>query len=69
MLKWISLGWRGIVAYFVAGLLAILPLVLTVAIVVWVTTFLTDYLGPTTFVGRTLAALGLDSVRTASSPI
>jgi uncharacterized membrane protein len=59
MLKWISHGWRRIVAYFVAGLLAILPLVLTAAIVVWVTTFLTDYLGPTTFIGRTLAALGL----------
>lgn len=48
------------VAYFVAGLLAILPLVLTVAIVVWVMTFLTDYLGPTTFIGRKLSAVGLE---------
>jgi uncharacterized membrane protein len=59
MLKMLSCGWRRIVAYFVAGLLAVLPLVLTVAIVVWVTTFLSDFLGPGTVVGRALASLGL----------
>ncbi len=59
MIKIIESGWRGVVAYFVAGLLAILPLVLTVAIVVWVTTFLRDFLGPGTLVGRALASVGL----------
>lgn len=60
MLKLISLGWRRLVGYFVAGLLAVLPLVLTVAIVVWVISFLTEYLGPTTFIGRRLSAVGLE---------
>jgi uncharacterized membrane protein len=59
MFKLLSCGWRRIVAYFVAGLLAILPLVLTVAIVIWVTTFLNDYLGPGTAVGKFLASVGL----------
>ena len=59
MLKLLSRGWRRIVAYFVAGLLAILPLVLTIAIVIWVTTFLSDFLGPDTVVGKVLASVGL----------
>jgi uncharacterized membrane protein len=59
MLKMITCGWRRIVAYFVAGLLAVLPLVLTIAIVVWVTTFLSDFLGPGTAVGKALASVGL----------
>lgn len=59
MIKIIESGWRGVVAYFVAGLLAILPLVLTIAIVVWVTTFLRDFLGPGTLIGRFLASVGL----------
>jgi uncharacterized membrane protein len=59
MLKLLSCGWRRIVAYSVAGLLAILPLVLTVAIVIWVTTFLNDYLGPGTVIGKFLASVGL----------
>jgi uncharacterized membrane protein len=42
------------------GLLAILPLVLTIAIVVWVTGFVQNFVGPNSFVGRSLESLGLN---------
>jgi uncharacterized membrane protein len=44
---------------FLAGLLAILPVVLTVAIVVWVAGFVQGYVGPGTLFGGALEALGL----------
>lgn len=59
MLQLITRGWKRIVGYFMAGLLAVLPLVLTVAIVAWVTSFLRDFLGPETMAGRVLAAVGI----------
>lgn len=46
-------------ACFMAGLLAILPLALTVAIVVFVTGFVEGYVGPNTALGRSLSSLGL----------
>ncbi len=58
MQKLMSTLWRRIMGCFLAGLLAVLPLVLTVAIVVWVTGFVKDFIGPETFVGRTLDSLG-----------
>jgi uncharacterized membrane protein len=42
-----------------AGLLAILPLALTVAIVVFVTGFIEGHVGPNTALGRSLESLGL----------
>ena len=51
--------WRRIVACFLVGLLAILPLVLTIAIVVWVTGFVQAYIGPESLLGRSLESLGL----------
>jgi uncharacterized membrane protein len=42
-----------------AGLLAILPLALTVAIVVFVTGIVETYVGPNTALGRSLESLGL----------
>src|SRR5262245_30133891 len=44
---------------FLAGLLAILPVVLTVGVVVWVAGFLQRFLGPDTLFGRALVSLGL----------
>ena len=44
---------------FLAGLFTVLPLVVTIAIVVWVGEFLDDYLGPTTHLGRLLSSVGL----------
>lgn len=52
-------AWRRLVSIFLAGLIAVLPLVLTVAIVVWVTDFVVRYVGPGTLIGRGLELLGL----------
>ena len=53
---------RGIVSTFLAGLFAILPIVITVAIVTWVAGKVHSLLGPTTPVGRTLRSIGLQFV-------
>jgi len=57
--KIFSATWRGIIGCFVAGILAILPLVITVAIVVWVAKLIESVIGPDTFFGAKLRALGL----------
>jgi len=44
---------------FVAGILALLPLMITVAVVTWVGGFVSQFLGPNTVVGRALRAVGL----------
>lgn len=43
---------------FLAGAFAVLPLVVTIAIVIWLAAFLHRYLGPGTPVGRIVQALG-----------
>ncbi|WP_295641930.1 DUF502 domain-containing protein [uncultured Methylibium sp.] len=48
-----------IAGIFLAGLLAALPLAATLLIVVWVLRLLLEYVGPGSFVGRGLVALGL----------
>ena len=50
---------RRIAACFLVGLLAILPLVLTISIVVWVTGFVQAFVGPNSLLGRSLESLGL----------
>lgn len=59
MTRILRFGWQKIARCFMAGLLAILPLVLTIAIVSWVVAFLRDILGPNTAIGKTLAGLGV----------
>ena len=44
---------------FLAGILAILPLVITVAIVLWVGAFVARFLGPSTVFGQALRRVGL----------
>jgi uncharacterized membrane protein len=44
---------------FLAGLLAVLPLVLTVGIVVWAAAIVKEYIGPHTFIGQRFSALGV----------
>jgi uncharacterized membrane protein len=44
--------------YFLAGVFAILPLVVTVAIVIWVAGFLERFVGPQTTVGSAVRRLG-----------
>lgn len=50
---------RWAIRIFTAGLLAVLPLVVTVAIVSWVAGFVEQYLGPDAAVGGLLRNLGL----------
>jgi uncharacterized membrane protein len=51
--------WQTVVRYFVAGVFAILPLVVTVAIVGWVSGFLAGFVGPGTAVGKALSTVGV----------
>ncbi len=44
--------------YFVAGVFAILPVVVTVAVVIWVARFLQRFVGPEAPLGRLLGAVG-----------
>ncbi len=44
---------------FLAGILAILPLVITVAVVTWVGGLVSQFLGPSTMVGQALRSVGL----------
>lgn len=44
---------------FVAGLLAALPLIVTIAVTAWLMTFLSGYIGPSSQIGQIIATLGL----------
>lgn len=50
--------WKRIAACFLAGVFAVLPLVITVGIVVWVASFVQQFIGPETLLGRQLRNLG-----------
>jgi uncharacterized membrane protein len=50
---------RRIVRVFLAGLLALLPLVATVAITIWLVRFAVEYIGPESTVGNLLTSIGL----------
>lgn len=50
--------FKRLIRYFLAGAFAILPLVVTIAIVTWVAKFLQDYVGPQTTVGSWVQHLG-----------
>lgn len=52
---------------FLSGLLALLPLVLTIALVGWLADFMAGYLGPGSIVGQMLTQLGL-SVGPGTTP-
>lgn len=54
----ITWTWKSITATFIAGLFAVLPLVITVAIVGWVVKFINGIIGPQSLVGRGLGSLG-----------
>ena len=43
---------------FLAGFLVLLPLVVTIAVIVWVGTFIYSYLGPDSAIGRILISIG-----------
>ncbi len=52
-------NFRRLARSFLAGILAVLPVVITVAIVAWVAGFISKILGPGTLIGDGLRALGL----------
>lgn len=55
--KWF---WKtGILSTFLAGLFALLPIVVTLVIMAWAGGVLKEWLGPESFVGRALSQLGL----------
>ena len=54
-----ALKRRGIMATFLSGLFAILPIAITVAIVGWVARQILDLVGPGTRIGTTLREVGL----------
>ncbi|XZE19772.1 DUF502 domain-containing protein [Pirellulaceae bacterium SH449] len=59
MYQFFDFGWKRLVRYFMVGLLAVLPLVLTIAIVSWVFNFLRGIVGPNTYIGKSLASIGV----------
>lgn len=59
-MQWLlDMTYRRAVRYFLAGILAILPLVITVAVVLWVGGFVARFLGPNTSFGQALRSVGL----------
>ena len=56
-LRWF---WKtGMLSTFLAGLFAVLPIVITVGIMAWVSGLLKAWLGPESFVGKALFQMGL----------
>jgi uncharacterized membrane protein len=56
--------FRAPIRTFVAGLLAVLPVVLTVAVLVWVASLVDQFVGPYSTVGKLLVSIGLTIVET-----
>ena len=50
---------RRVVATFLAGLIAILPLVITIVVIVWVAKFIQGLVGPSSFFGGWLQSAGM----------
>lgn len=63
MEKLFQFGWKRLVRYFMQGLLAILPLALTVAIISWFFTFLKGIFGPQAYIGERLSQFGVNLYR------
>jgi uncharacterized membrane protein len=55
-------SFRAPVRTFVAGLLAVLPVVLTVGVIVWVGGLIAEFVGPDSALGRLLVSIGLTVV-------
>ena len=61
-----SSPWQPLVRYFLAGVFAVLPLVITVLAVTWVISFMNNLVGPETWLGDLLSRLGLNFVQNAN---
>lgn len=62
MNRFLTSGVKRLARSFLAGLLAILPVVITVAIIAWVAGFVRQFLGPRTLIGDGLRNVGLQLV-------
>ena len=60
--------FRRIFRYFLSGVVAVFPLVVTVALVAWLTNFFLEWLGPGTAVGNLLSMIGLKFAPESSLP-
>ena len=60
--------WRRTTRCFLSGVICILPVVITVAIVVWVAGFIESYLGPGTSVGGWFKGLGVSVKPDSAAP-
>lgn len=58
MKRLVTSFWKRIVAYFLAGLFTILPLVITIAVIGWVASLIKGLIGEGTVVGRWLESMG-----------
>lgn len=59
MMNWISRFWRtSVIGSFIAGLLFLLPIFLTVSIIAWIVNFLSGAIGPGTMLGGMLTQGG-----------
>jgi uncharacterized membrane protein len=56
--------FRAPIRTFIAGLLAVLPVVVTVAVIVWVVSLIDQFVGPHSAVGNLLVSIGLTVVET-----
>ncbi|MGF1581012.1 MAG: DUF502 domain-containing protein [Gemmataceae bacterium] len=59
MANYLKTTWSKVLGFFVTGALAVLPLVITISVVIWVATFLENFIGPGTPLGTALQELGL----------
>lgn len=50
--------WGRIIGCFFAGVFTILPVVITVAVVIWIAGFIQSIIGPETFLGKRMASIG-----------
>lgn len=54
--------WKRLTRYFLAGIFAVLPLIITILAITWVAGLLTSLVGPDTFLGDLLSKIGLNFV-------
>jgi uncharacterized membrane protein len=66
MQRLIDLTSRRATRCFLAGVFAILPLAITVAVIAWVGDFVLRFLGPSTLIGRALRGVGLQFATNAT---
>src|SRR5262249_60261684 len=56
--------FRAPIRTFVAGLLTVLPVALTVAVIIWVASLVDQFVGPHSAAGKVLISIGLTVVET-----